>query len=89
MTTNTKRQCFFIPEGQRDEYGYIPSLVTENEPGHSPMTGDESQTPWYWGKTRERAERVCDRINKQRFGITPKTATRIVVSSMFNQEANK
>jgi hypothetical protein len=46
------------------------------------MTGDESQTPWYWGKTLERAEQVCDRVNRDRFNISPKTAMRIVASSM-------
>jgi hypothetical protein len=76
------RQCFAILETQQDEHGYIPSLVTENEPGHSPMTGDEDQALWYWGKTRERAQQVCDRVNKQRYGISPKTACRIIASSM-------
>ena len=78
------RQCFVILETQYDEHGYIPSLVTENEPGHAPMMGNgEHATPWYWGKTIERAKEVCARVNKQRFGITEQTAERILASSMF------
>ncbi len=77
------RQCFAILETQQDDHGYIPSLVTENEPGHAPMVGkDDMATPWYWGKTRERAQQVCDRVNLQRYGISPKTALRIIASSM-------
>ena len=39
-------------------------------------------SPWYWGKDYERACEVCDRVNQQRFHISPKTAARIVASSM-------
>ncbi len=77
------RQCFAILETQQDDHGYIPSLVTENEPGHAPMTGrGEDAVPWYWGKTRERAQQVCDRINRDRYNISPKTALRILASSI-------
>ena len=81
-TASAARWCYFIPAGQYDEHGYIPSLVTEYEAGHSPMTGDASQTPWYWGKTYERAQQVCDRFNLDRLGLTKQTAARIVASSM-------
>ena len=77
------RQCFVILASQFDEHGYIPSLVTEHEPGHAPMTGrDELAAPWYWGKTYERAKEVCARVNRERFGISEQTAMRIVASSM-------
>ena len=77
------RVCFAILETQQDDHGYIPSLVTENEAGHAPMTGrGDNAVPWYWGKTRERAQQVCDRVNKQRYNISPKTAQRIITSSM-------
>ena len=80
------RQCFVILESQRDENGYIPSLVTENEPGHQPATGNgPCSVPWYWGDTFERAEKVCARVNLDRYGITEATAARIVASSMFPQ----
>lgn len=82
------RQCFVILQTQRDEHGFIPSLVTEGEPGHSPMTGrGEHATPWYWGDTYERAWKVADRYNKQRYGITHKTALRIMASTMHAQNA--
>lgn len=77
------RYCYVILETQRDEHGFIPSLVTEDEAGHSPMTGKgEGATPWYWGETLERAQAVCERFNRERLGISPATAARIVCSSM-------
>ncbi len=82
------RQCFVILATQCDEHGYIPSLVVENEAGHSPMTGrGEFATPWYWGKTLDRAEAVCARFNKDRYGISEDTAWRIVASSMHGRAA--
>lgn len=81
------RRCYYISPLEYDEdRGYVPSLVVENEPGRSPMRGrGECAEPWYWGKTLESAEQTCDRVNKQRFGISPKTAMRIVASSMAAQ----
>ena len=86
---NEPRQCFVILAGQYEEgRGYIPSLVTENEPGHSPMTGrGKFAEPWYWGDTMERAKEVCAAANLRRYGITKKTAARIVCSSMFTGAA--
>jgi len=84
LTVTEPRRCYYIPFDQSDEHGFIPSLVVENEAGHSPMIGrDALSTPWYWGKTIERAKEVCARYNKQHFGITQATADRIVASSMF------
>ena len=93
MTTSKKtsngngpRECFAIIESSKDEHGYIPVLVTENDPGYAPMTGrGECSAPWYWGKTIERAQEVCDRQNKQRYGISRQTAARIIASSMNAQ----
>lgn len=78
------RQCMYISPLEYDEgRGFVPSLVVENEAGHSPMRGQgKFAEPWYWGKTLERANEVCDRVNKQRYNISPKTAARIVASSM-------
>ncbi len=78
------RECFYISPLQFDEgRGFVPSLVVENEAGHSPMRGrSDAQEPWYWGKTLERAEAVCDRVNLKRYNISRKTAARIVASSM-------
>src|SRR5262245_6151884 len=82
MTEPTPRQCFAVFESQRNERGFIPSLVTENEPGHSPLIGrGELSEPWYWGQTIEEARKVCDRANLER-GITPTAAAEIVASSI-------
>lgn len=82
------RQCFVILATEYDEgFGYVPCLVTENEPGYGAMRGNgEGATPWYWGKTMERAEEVCAHFNQERYGISKATATRIVCSSMFCRE---
>ena len=82
-STPEPRQCYYISVRQYDEHGFIPSLVTENEAGHRPMTGrGNGAAPWYWGKTLDRAEEVCARVNLQRFGINQDTAERIVASSI-------
>lgn len=84
-TESESRRCYVILESEQGEHGYIPSLVIEDEPGYSPMTGDDDQEPWYWGKTRGRANAVCARYNRQHFGISQCTADRIVASSMKAQ----
>lgn len=78
------RRCFYIPNGQFDEHGYIPSLVTEGEPGHTPLRGDPAkfQAPWYWGKTYESATANCAAENLETFGLTEAEAAEIVASSM-------
>lgn len=79
-----KRWCYYVPEAQDPEVhgGYVPSMVEENEPGHSPMLGrGEGSAPWIWGKTLKEAQEVCDRFNAD-MGIDKETAFRIVASSM-------
>jgi hypothetical protein len=76
------RQCFYIPADQYDGNGYIPSLVTEGEPGHAPLTGNgPGASPWYWGKSYEQAQAVCTQENA-RLGISAEDAAQIVASSM-------
>jgi hypothetical protein len=78
-----KRQCFYIPEGQFDENGYIPSLVTEDTPGHAPLTGKgRCARPWYWGRTLEEAQATAARENVRVFGLSPEQALEILISSM-------
>lgn len=80
-----KRFCYYIPPGQSDVNGFIPSLVNENEAGHSPMTGrGEGSAPWYWGKTYEEACKNCDEYNLK-MGVSPKEAMEIVASSIRAQ----
>lgn len=82
------RQCFYIPIEQFDEHGYIPSLVTEGEPGHAPLTGNgRHATPWYWGRTYEEAVAVCERENAN-LGLSPEDALEIVTSSMFGASSS-
>ncbi len=78
------RKCFAIIEGQfHPDHGYVPSLVTEDEPGHVPMmgNGDESE-PWYWGATVEQARAVCAEANLKDFGLTPADTKAIIDSSV-------
>ena len=80
-----KRFCYYIPQSQdpKEHGGFVPSLVVENEPGHSPMTGnpEKLQAPWVWGKTLDEADEVCRMMNEE-MGISPDAADRIVASSM-------
>ncbi len=76
------RTAFFIPADQFDENGFIPSLVTEGEPGHAPMRGNGPlASPWYWGKTYEDAKRVCDQQNAE-MGLTTDDVAVIIGSSI-------
>jgi hypothetical protein len=85
MTTTKprgKRFCFYIPVGQFDEHGYIPSVVTEDEPRHQPLKGNGTHSaPWHWGRTYDGARRICEEENA-RIGVTPQDAIEIVASSM-------
>jgi hypothetical protein len=78
------RGCFYIPAEQYDAEGWIPSWVTEDEPGHAPLAGDGPEggrRPWHWGRTYEEARAVCAAEN-ERLGVTPDDAFRIISSSM-------
>jgi hypothetical protein len=76
------RICFFIPYGQQDAKGYIPSLVIENEPGHDPLKGHGAcAEAWHWGATYEQARAICAAENARR-GISAEDALTIVMSSM-------
>lgn len=78
----TARRCFYIPEGQcHPDRGYIPSIVTEGEPGHSPLIGNgEYAEPWYWGDL-EQATRIAIEANAK-LGLTEQDAKEIVASSI-------
>ena len=79
-----RRECYVILPDQYDDGGFIPSLVTEGEPGHAPLTGDpgKHQTPWRWGKTYEEARQACVKINQDTFGLSETECLDIVLSSM-------
>lgn len=81
------RQCFIVLEGQCDERGYIPSLVTEGERGHAPLVGNgDFASPWYWGETIEKAKQHC-RDENAKLGLTEDDVTTIVCSSMRPEDA--
>jgi hypothetical protein len=80
--TASPRTCFYIPPDQHDENGWIPSVVTEGEPGHAPLKGNgPCAQPWYWGKTLAEAEATADRENA-RLGLTRDEVLDIVLSSL-------
>lgn len=75
------RWCYFIPPQDGDN-GFIPAMVIENQPGYRMMSGNgKGSAPWYWGKTEDKANEVCDEVNKNH-GINPKDKIQIVLSSM-------
>ena len=75
------RRCFWI-SGVTLHGQYVPSLVTEGEPGHAPLAGADDGIPWLWGDTREAAVRVAERANVETFGLTPDEVHDIVGGSM-------
>lgn len=85
MTTTNPRWCFAVFEWQRNEHGFVPSIVTEDEPGHAPLVGrGELAQPYYWGDTIDVARKTCDRANAK-IGISPEVAEHIVASSIATQ----
>jgi hypothetical protein len=85
--TPARRYCFFIPASQFDEHGYIPSVVTEGEPGHTPLrgTGEAARPrPWSWGQTLAEAEQAAAEANA-RLGLSPEEVAEIILSSVAAQ----
>jgi hypothetical protein len=75
------KYCYWITEQSKDEAGFVPVLVIENDDGFYPMRGlipagdiykhiDYGASPWHWGKTFEEAIRVCDKVNQDRFNLS-------------------
>jgi hypothetical protein len=80
-----KSFCYVIVADQKDENGYIPSMVKRDVSGHFPMRGNGPfSCPWYWGKTFEEAEETCKRAN-ERMGLTEKDVQEIITSSVMKQ----
>jgi hypothetical protein len=80
------RTCFYIPpDAYVEGKGFVPSLVTEGEPGHAPLAGsDELAQPWYWGNTYEDAKAIALEENGK-LGLTRDDVTEIILSSMRAQ----
>ena len=78
-----KRKCYYIPPDQRDEEGYIPSLVIEDEPGHTPFRGNgPCASPWHWGRTYEQARDLAAEMNRKDFGLDEMQVAAIMISSI-------
>lgn len=80
-----KRQCLWISASQDPKIygGYVPSLVVENEPGHSPLLGKGvGASPWTWGMDLKQAQEVCDKYNQDKLGLSKEECLQIVGSSM-------
>jgi hypothetical protein len=80
------RKCFYIDPTQdpAEHGGYVPSLVVENEAGHSPLAGNTRSltAPWVWGQDLATAERVCTQANAVTYGLSPTDVNEIIFSSM-------
>ena len=77
-----QRQCLYVDESMLQEEGYVPSMVTEGEPGYAPLAGNGPfARPWFFGQDIETARRLVDEANAK-LGITPEEAHDIVMSSM-------
>lgn len=75
------RQAIVVLETSLTEHGYVPSVVTENVAGHSPLTGQgECAQPWYWGHDLAKAKEIASDYNT-RLGLTPEDVRDIVASS--------
>lgn len=77
------RRCLYVPPDSFDEgHGYVPSIVEEGKPGHTPLRGNGSGArPWYFGMTYEAACQRAEQDNLE-MGITPEDARQIILSSI-------
>jgi hypothetical protein len=74
--------AYVIEEDEKDENGYIPVAVFEDNPNRYPMTGrGQGASPWYWGTDIETAWATADRVNEER-GVDREEAMRIRSSSI-------
>lgn len=82
--TDNKRTCVVVLASQYvEDRGYVPSVVTEGEAGHSPLTGKgELSEPWYWGHDLDKAKKIAADHNEKR-GLTPEDVEAIFESSLI------
>jgi hypothetical protein len=87
----SNRKCYVILDQNFEEgRGFIPALVTENEPGFALMSGNgPGSSPWYWGMTKDEAKRIAAKANEESFGLTPEEAQDILLSSMVASRAGR
>lgn len=83
--SETKRHAFYVDETMYTPNGYVPALVTEDEPGYSPMIGTgEHARPWYWGTDIATARDLVREAN-EKLGLSETDARKIVESSIGAQ----
>jgi hypothetical protein len=77
-----KRLVFFLDQSMTDADGnFVPSLVEEGQPGHTP-------TNYRWGTDWEVAKAARDESNR-RLGIEPNEALLIIAESMRLGSVNR
>lgn len=79
----TDRWCYWINEAQDPALygGYVASVVTENEPGHTPIPRGNHYAANAWGLTLDEAKDVAAEQNAA-LGLTPDDVLEIRMSSM-------
>ncbi|GAA0547178.1 hypothetical protein GCM10010172_31190 [Paractinoplanes ferrugineus] len=88
MTPPTgKRRAFYVDATMQTENGFIPSVVTEDEPGHTPMRGSGPlASPLFWGDDLATARQIAEQANTD-LGLTDSDVRDIVTSSFRASEA--
>lgn len=77
-----QKWCFWVDETCQTPNGFVPAVVTEDEPGFAPLIGNgEFARPWYWGDTIDRARELVEHANAE-IGVSPERADEILLSSM-------
>jgi hypothetical protein len=80
-----KRICVYVAPDMHAEQGYVPAIVTEGEPGYTPLTGNGPfAQPWYWGHDLTQAQQLAAQANA-RLGLSPEQVRSIIASSMAAQ----
>jgi hypothetical protein len=76
-----KTFCYVVLEEQRDDNGFIPSIVYRGLGGYHPlMGGRKGSRPHYWGKSWDEGQRLCRERNKE-LGLTEQDVADILESS--------
>jgi hypothetical protein len=84
-----KTYCYAVHPEQRDDNGFIPSVVYSGLVEHHPLMGKGiNGTPHYWGKTWEEAQRLCGERNKE-LGLTKEDVANILESSRKANEMRR
>lgn len=80
------RRCYFIHSNPvvafASDRGWIPSAAEEGSPGYGMMMGNgRLSVPWYWGMTRDIAQKAADDSNRE-LGLSEDDVTAIFLSAL-------